>query len=58
MSKQSFERGVVKLPNGLSFKVDILEKKISFGRTRWKVKPVAGSGEAIIENLILEKNGI
>jgi len=34
-----------------SVEVEILLFKKAYGRTRWLVKPVAGSGEAWVENV-------
>lgn len=41
--------------NNLKFEVFIVLFKNSFGRDRWLVKPVAGSGETWVENVEFEK---
>jgi len=39
----------------LTFEVVILEEVSSYGRTRYRVKPVSGEGEAIIEKVVIKK---
>lgn len=36
---------------GMKVEVKILEIKSAYGRTRYKVTPVAGSGEAVVESV-------
>ncbi len=40
--------------NNLKFEVFIVLFKNSFGRDRWLVKPVAGSGETWVENVTFQ----
>lgn len=41
---------------GLDFMVKILEIKNSYGRTRYRVTPVKGKGEAVVELLSINKS--
>jgi hypothetical protein len=36
---------------GMKISVEILEEKTSYGRKRYLIKPVAGEGTAVVENL-------
>jgi N-glycosylase/DNA lyase len=50
ISKKIGKTAEVKLKT-LVFKVKILDYKFSYGRDRWLVAPVAGSGQMWIENV-------
>jgi hypothetical protein len=39
---------------GFNIQVEIIDFKQSYGRDRWLVKPLAGNGEAWVENLIIQ----
>lgn len=41
-----------------TFRVRILDVKQSYGRTRWLVTPVAGSGEAWTEGIVLQGKSV
>ncbi len=40
---------------GIKVQVEIVDYKNSYGRDRWLVKPVAGSGEVWTEQNVIEK---
>jgi hypothetical protein len=43
---------IVELPlNGMVVQVKVLDFKLSYGRERWLVTPVAGSGQVWVENV-------
>jgi hypothetical protein len=39
------------LPSGLTIDVEVLDFKSSYGKDRWLVKPVAGSGRAWVQGI-------
>lgn len=53
-SKYVGKRGSVELKNGLTMDVRILQHKFSYGKDRFLVTPVAGSGEVWVQNINLK----
>lgn len=41
--------GTIGLMNGLTIEVKVLDYKNSYGKDRWQVEPVAGSGKIWVE---------
>ena len=48
------KKAYIILDNGLEIEVIIKATKRSYGRDRYVVSPVAGNGEATIENIIIK----
>ena len=48
--------GSIKTENGLTIEVVVVDVKTSWGRTRYQVKPVAGSGECWVEEVKLKND--
>lgn len=48
------KKGVMAV-GGIKVEVEIVDYKNSYGRDRWLVKPVAGSGEVWTEQNVIEK---
>jgi hypothetical protein len=44
---------IIKTEHGLTVQVKILDYKNSYGRDRWLVSPLAGSGQAWVEKLLI-----
>lgn len=45
----------IETPQGILVEVEVLEYIPSYGRDRWKVKPISGEKEAIVEKLEFKK---
>lgn len=43
---------------GLTIEVEVTGHKFSYGRNRWHVKPVAGTGLAWVEDVIIDGQAI
>lgn len=48
------KRASVELKNGLVMDVRVLQHKFSYGKDRYLVTPVAGSGEVWVQNINLK----
>lgn len=51
-SIQVGERAKVKLKNGLVMEVRVLEQKFTYGKSRYLITPVAGSGKVWVQNIL------
>ena len=47
--------GYICHPNGLQIKVEVIDLKQSYGRTRYQVKPLEGKGTAWVEVITIEE---
>lgn len=50
MMKDIGKKGSIYL-GGLRVQVEVLDVKMSYGSSRWQVKPVAGDGEIWVESV-------
>lgn len=39
------------LPAGLTIQVDVLDYKNSYGKDRWLIRPIAGTGQAWVQKI-------
>ncbi len=50
--------GTIRTGTGLTIDVAILDHKRSYGRDRYEVKPMAGSGKAWVESVVVNETGV
>lgn len=50
-------RAIIEI-SSLKIEVEVLNYKQSYGKDRWLVQPVAGSGQIWMENIVMAEEGV